>query len=128
MRVVENQNEIQTNMDILDYYLNRKTEPTYSYALNLVKRGTCFVAKLTDEGYRFYPSRFIGYANNSMLSHENNPYKSGIETNPAISQIIGTQPRPNPILDKEYRIYCEELGFIANEKGTCGAERKFWEL
>ena len=128
MRFVENIKELQSNMDTLDRYLARKIESTYSFALERVKRGVCFVAKRTDDGYRFYPSRFIGYANNSMLGHLNNPYKDGKETNPVISQIIGVQPRSNAVLDKEYRNYCEKLGFTASDKGAFGVERKYWEL
>ena len=128
MRLVRTLNEIEANMDTLDRYLLNKTESTYSYALGLVKRGTCFIAKRTVSGYCFYPSRFIGYANNTMDQHLNNDMKDGKETNPVITQILGRQVRVNPVLDKEYRLYCEKLGFIANEKGAFGVERKFWEL
>ena len=128
MKLVTNLNEIQTNMDTLDYYLNRKTESSYSFALSLVKKGTCFIAKRTASGYRFYPSRFIGYANNTMDKHLNNKTKDGTVTTPAITQILGYRLNFDPTLDKEYRIYCEKLGFIANERGSFGVERKFWEL
>ena len=128
MRLVRTLNEIEANMDTLDRYLLNKTESTYSYALGLVKRGTCFIVKRNDSGYCFYPSRFIGYANNTMDQHLNNDMKDGKETNPVITQILGSHVRVNPVLDKEYRLYCEKLGFIANEKGAFGVERKFWEL
>ena len=128
MRLVKNLNEIEANMATLDRYLDNKTESTYSYALGLVKRGTCFIAKRTASGYRFYPSRFIGYANNTMYQHLNNDMKDGKVTNPVITQILGCQVQVNPILEKEYRLYCKKLGFIANEKGSFGVERKFWEL
>ena len=128
MRLVNDLNEIQRNMETIDRYLDSKTESSYSFALSLVKKGTCFIAKSTASGYRFYPSRFIGYANNNMEQHLNNDMKDGKLTNPAITQILGCQVTANPKLDKEYRCFCEYLGFIANDKGSFGVERKFWEL
>lgn len=59
--------------------------------------------------YKFYPSRFIGYADNSMDAHLNNVEKDGKETNPAISKILGAKPSINSILNQEYARYCEAL-------------------
>ena len=44
MELVNSLEEIRHNMSTLDAYLNKKTDPEYSYALGLVKRGICFVA------------------------------------------------------------------------------------
>lgn len=127
MRIVSNIAELKSNLTVLSEYLASKVDPEYSFALGLVKRGTCFVA-ISDNGrYYFYPSRFIGYVKNSMDAHLANSDKSGLETNPAISQILGSKPQPNQALDKLYREFCENLGFVANEKGSFGVERKFWE-
>ena len=53
---------IKKNINTLENYLKRKTDPEYSYAIDLIRRGTCFVAmKQEDNEYHFYPSRFIGY-------------------------------------------------------------------
>ena len=128
MRLVRNLEEITTNMDTLDQYLNRKIEPFYSFALERVKKGVCFVVRKVDGAYHFYPSRFIGYANNSMDQHLNNDAKDGKITNPAICHILGAQVRPNSILNKEYCLFCEKLGFIAKDTGSFGVERKFWEI
>lgn len=127
MRTVENIRELEENIKMLDKYLNSKKDPEYSFGLSLVKRGTCFVAVREKDSYKFYPSRFIGYVNNNMHSHLNNEYKDGKETNPAISMILGSKPTSNPVLDNLYREYCESLGFVANEKGAFGVERKYWE-
>lgn len=56
--------------------------------------------------YKFYPSKFIGYMNNSMDAHLNNQYKDGRETNSAIFLILASKPVPNKILDKRYKEYC----------------------
>lgn len=128
MELIQTISELTDNIRTLDQYLTRKTEPAYSFALSLVKRGICFVAKPTEHGYQFYPSRFIGYLNNTMTAHENNQWKDGKETNPAISKILGCKPLPDAELDQAYQHYCDQLGFIANLKGSRGIERKYWRL
>ena len=128
MRSVQTEKEILDNMELLDKYLSQKTESTYSFALGLIKRGTCFIANKTENGYCFYPSRFVGYANNSMDRHLNNPYKDGRETNPAISFVLDQKLMQDLELEKEYRKYCERLGFVANEKGNFGVQRKYWKI
>jgi hypothetical protein len=126
MRTVENLNDLKANIKTLDKYLNSKKDPEYGFGLNLVKRGTCFIAVNDNGHYKFYPSRFVGYVGNSMDAHLNNESKNGGVTNPAISSILGSKPAPNPVLDNLYREYCETLGFLANEKGSFGVERKYW--
>ena len=124
---VESLDEVLDNCATLDGYIESRKDPEYTYALDLVKRGTCFLA-IEDEGeYRFYPSRFIGYYNNSMVQHENNGDKDGRVTNPAIAAAIDQgNPTPNSELDLLYKNYCNSLGFHASDKGTFGVERKFW--
>lgn len=127
MRVIETLNEIRMNIKTLDKYLDSKTDPVYSFAIGLVEKGICFVAAKRNGAYRFYPSRFVGYADNCMDTHLGE-HKDGRDTNRAISAVLGSNPRPNPTLDNLYREYCESLGFIANERGTFGVERKYWEI
>jgi hypothetical protein len=126
METVANVRELQSTVYTLEKYLTDKKEPEYGFALDLVKRGTCFLAVESAQGYKFYPSRFIGYAGNTMKDHLNNVYKDGRETNPAISAIVGLKPEPNVELNEEYVTYCEYLGFTARDKGSFGVERKFW--
>jgi len=128
MQLVKSFNEIKANIQTLDKYLIEKHEPEYSFALNLVKRGTCFIAVKSEQGYKFYPSRFIGYAENTMNKHLNNTEKDGRETNPAIDSILHSAVSYDPKLESAYREYCESLGFIANEKGSFGVVRKYWKL
>ena len=128
MKCVQSLEEIKQNMLVLDNYLDEKHESEYSFALNLIKKGTCFIAVKTEIGYRFYPSRFIGYADNTMNRHLDNTEKDGKETNPAISKVLNQKVTYNKKLEKEYRDYCERLGFIANDKGAFGVERKYWEF
>ena len=64
MRIIERLNEIRMNTKTLDKYLDSKTDPEYSFAIDLVKRGICFVVVKENGVHRFYPSRFVGYADN----------------------------------------------------------------
>ena len=52
----------------------------------------------TLDGWRFYPSRFTGYAGNTMEWHLASDKKDGKETNPAISK-----PLPDMELERFYR-------------------------
>jgi len=128
MEIVKTMAELRKNMETLDVYLNNKVDPAYSFALNLVKKGVCFVAVKHRGSYRFYPSRFIGYAKNNMNAHENNSQKDGKETNPAISKLLSSKPAADAELEKAYEAYCEELGFTPNQKGAFGVERKYWRI
>ena len=114
---------------MLDSYLESRKDPEYSFALNLIRRGTCFVAIQRKGAYRFYPSRFVGYKENSMSKHENNEWKDGKKTNPAIGNLLGVgTPIPNATLDLAYKDYCRKLGFEPQDKGAFGVEHKFWEI
>lgn len=129
MNVVKELSQLKENISTLENYLNGKIDPEYSYAVNLIKRGTCFVAiRQEDNEYHFYPSRFIGYLKNTMNTHMNNAYKDGKETNPAISKIIGCKPSENEELEAEYKKYCDRIGFVARDKGSFDAARKYWKL
>ena len=128
VRLIENKEELFANIRILDKYLADKTEPFYEFALNLIKKGICFVVIKEKNSYRFYPSRFIGYYNNSMDAHLNNPLKSGIDTNQVISEILGSKPKVNPELDKHYQEFCESLGLVISDKSSFGVERSIGRL
>jgi len=106
--------------------LDSRKDPEYSFAINLVKKGTCFVVIKINGSFKFYPSRFIGYDSNSMDAHLDNVHRDGRETNPAISEILGITPVPNYEMDKLYKDYCQTLGFTSNDKGAFGVERKYW--
>lgn len=114
-------NSIQ-ELKLLELYLNSKADPEYSFALGLVKKGTCFVAVKNGSGFSFYLSHFMGYAKNNMNKRLNNQEKDGKETNPVISRPLGGKPTLNFELEKKYLEYCESLGFVANNKGSFGVK------
>lgn len=124
MQLVENFQEIKVNTEVIDRYLD--DESMKDYALGLLKRGICFLVIEKNNEYRFYPSRFIGYKNNSQVAHDGNKLKDGTETNPAISKIVGFKPQPSEELENEYLRYCEKKGFTPTKAGAYGVKRKFW--
>jgi len=126
MHTINHIDELMANLQVIDRYLASGKDPEYSFALSLIKKGTCFVVTKSNDSYRFYPSRFIGYINNSMDAHLENDNRDGRETNVAIIEALGGNPLPNAKLEKAYREYCDILGFVANNKGTFGVERKYW--
>lgn len=127
MKTVTEKHQIHQNINMLDGYLALATDPEYSFALELIRKGTCFIAVRHDSGgYKFYPSRFVGYISNSRDGHLNNPNKDGRETNRALNQVLGSRPMSDLVLDRLYRDWCQTLGFVANERGAFGVERKFW--
>lgn len=128
MKTISDLNELIANIRTLDGYIQSRVDPEYDFALNLIKKGTCFIAVKDSNTYRFYPSRFIGYIENSMDAHLNNAAKDGKETNPVISKLLGGKPLSDPHLNQEYARYCETLGFTPRDKGTFGVERKFWVM
>jgi len=128
MKTIGNFDDLKVNLEKIDEYLILRKDPEYSFAINLVKKGTCFVVIKSNNSYKFYPSRFIGYDSNSMEAHIDNEDRDGRKTNLAIIKILNNKPIANSELDKLYREYCETLGFIANDKGSFGAERKFWNV
>lgn len=45
MELIEKIEDIEENIQTIDNYLSNKTDGEYSFALDLIKRGTCFVVK-----------------------------------------------------------------------------------
>lgn len=128
MDVVKSMDEIRINMKTMDSYLIKADDSEYIYALSLISKGICFVADDSTGKFRFYPSRFIGYANNTMSKHECNSSKDGRVTNPAISKVLNQKPEANSEMEIAYKEYCKSLGINVKEKGSFGVSRKYWKL
>ena len=128
MDLVRTLEEVERNALTLGVYLGSVDIAERRFAVNLVKRGTCFVAFRSGEGRKFYPSRFMGYTDNTMVAHLANPSKDGRVTTPALSALLGGEPVFDWELENEYRLWCERLGFTARERGSFGAERKYWRI
>ncbi|MDE5558201.1 MAG: hypothetical protein K2J32_11030 [Ruminococcus sp.] len=128
IKTVDSLAEIKNNMKVLDNYLVSRNEDEVSWAKERIKQGTCFIVVSLEDEFHFYPSRFIGYVNNTMSKHDSNEWKDGRETNSAISNILALKPESNDKLECQYKDYCELLGFKANKSGAFGVKRKYWLL
>lgn len=123
MRVVKSQDELEMNLSIFDGYLNEGTDAEYHFATALLKKGNSFIAYQTNGKYLFAPSRYIGYANNSMLKHESNNKKNGGATDTGISKVLDGRPLYNERLEAAYLTFIKRFGLTPKK-----IERKFWEF
>lgn len=78
----------------------------------MIKRGTCFVVVKSNEEFRFYPSRFVGYIANTRHLHSNNLEKDGRVTNKAISKINGKVPMISEALIKNIADFVKGWGLL----------------
>lgn len=127
MERINSREDIMANIATLDKYLENKLESEFDYALDKIKKGNCFIAlQCGKDFYKFYPSRFIGYKNNSMSRHEDNPDKDGRKTNIYIREALGKKETFDALLESKYLEYCSHLGITPakREKLT----RKYWRL
>ena len=120
--LVTTKNQIINNMDIIDSYLNAVGTTECGYAKDLIKRGRCFAYKIIKGEYHFYPSRFIGYVDETMTSHKAD-MGDGKKTNPAITKILETKLEENVELEKEYLKYLSELELDSYE-----LKRRYWNI
>lgn len=88
MKLVNSKEDILKNLTVFDRELNEESDISDFYH-ELVKRGKVFVSYIVGDEYRFAPSRYIGYKNNSKEKHLNNKEKSGRRTTPRIKKILG---------------------------------------
>ncbi len=78
-------------MSTVEHYLNDGTDAENDFVNSLIKRGNCFVAYKMNNEWRFAPSRFVGYVNNSRIVYLSNKNKDGRETNPVIDKVTGSK-------------------------------------
>jgi 5-methylcytosine-specific restriction protein A len=81
MELVQTVADIEENIGQLETYLNSPGSPEdQAFARSLIGAGRCFVALRRGDHLFFGPSRFVGYRNNSRMSHQSYPDKDGKET------------------------------------------------
>lgn len=118
MNFVSTKEDISRNIDQFEHLL-QGTEKEFAHGL--IQRGLCFVAYQKDGEFRFIPSRYVGYRDNTQAKHHANHDKNGRETNPAITKIIGDKPAKDDELESKYRAFILELGIKPHNR-----PRKYW--
>ena len=125
MNVVTHVDQIRNNIAELERGRTTRGNALDEYQA-LIKRGTCFLPYISETGLAFAPSRFIGYIDNKLATHADNPVRNGRVTNAAINQLLGTRPCTNTALEQAYIEFCEAIGVTPSKTGTFGVERKYW--
>lgn len=125
MEVVTTIQQVTDNIEELER--GRLAELTVSAAYRaLIKQGTCFLPYMSSEGLAFAPSRFLGYVQNSLSTHTQNPDRDGRVTNTALNKVLGLQPRADASLERRYKLFCTQIGFQPSQAGAFGVARKYW--
>jgi len=132
---VSNKREIMVNVATLNGHLEKPNTGEREYAKGLIGRGRCFIVVFSPEGYRFYPSRFMGYAGNSMEKHKKmgelakatgTIVRDGKDTNLVISNILGSLIESDDdqwfSLEEEFHKFCRKLNVLPSDH-----KRKFWK-
>ena len=127
MDVVNSKEEIEHNLSLFEDYLCRSSPNKQKFAFSLVQKGRCFIAYEIAGELRFAPSRYVGYANNSMSKHNRNPDKHGSKTNTAINKVFGNGRKlePNIDLEAKYLSFCERLGIEPHNRRD---QRQYWRF
>ena len=126
MELVKKWEDMKKNLMTLEGYRVSGLADEVDFYLNRIKKGICFVVYEHSGKLIFGPSRFVGYLNNNVDAHHANEYKDGRETNPEISEILGSPPKEDEVLEEAYKKHCESLGITPKETGPFGVKRKYW--
>lgn len=122
METIATEIELIRNLNQVEKYLYEGNQEEKDFALSLIMRGRCFIAYYKRDEILFAPSRFIGYKENSLTSHVNNPDKDGRITNPNISKLLKIPLLPDEHIENEYLSFCHSLGITPNN-----VPRKYWK-
>lgn len=125
MNIVTTLEQIKNNIAELERGRRAGGEELKEYRA-LIKRGTCFLPYKSQMKLSFAPSRFVGYIDNKLATHADNPVRDGRITNASINQVLGTRPNTNTVLEQAYIEFCRSIGVTPSKTGTFGVERKYW--
>lgn len=125
MNIVTTLEQVRNNITELERERSARGNTLEEYQA-LIKRGTCFLPYISKIGISFAPSRFIGYIDNKLATHKDNPVRDGRVTNAAINQLLGARPCMNTALEQAYIKFCGAIGVAPSKTGAFGVERKYW--
>lgn len=121
--LVLNKNQIITNIKTIEKYLMGDSDNDFDTMAKYISHGRVFIAYKIDGDFHFAPSRFIGYANNTLEQHRQNPDKHGTITTQHITRILGHSNIYSQELEVAYKTYCVWLG-----KQPSKNNRSYWCL
>ena len=94
MELVGSEEDIRDNLEAFDREL-RDESCASGFFHELVRRGRNFVSYQTGSDWRFAPSRYVGYKDNTQEKHEKSEDKDGRKTDRALSKCLGGNPQPD---------------------------------
>jgi putative restriction endonuclease len=94
---------------------------------DLIRRGSVFFPYISDDQIAFAPSRFIGYAENTVLEHGQLEQRNGWHTTTRVREILRSQfgftiwNVLNATLELHYQSLCDSLGVVPRR-----SKKTFW--
>ena len=119
---ITSKDQLIDNLDRVEGYLTGASESDYRAMANFISHGRVFVTYIVNGQYHFAPSRFVGYAGNTLVEHKDDR-GHGWDTNDAISTVLCSKNRFDPTLEDAYLKYCDILG-----ERRYGYHRSYWLL
>lgn len=127
MHPIENYSHLLENIKNLDSIFDNKNSRHYSEYLSLIRKGKVFLPYVTQNSIRFGPSRFLGYANNTVPTHLARKDKNGWDTTPRIRLTLRDEykfmiySKEDVEIDCLFQEFCSSLG-ITPDNG----KRSYW--
>jgi predicted HNH restriction endonuclease len=123
MDLVSTKEEIINNLLQFDKYLRYGTDEEKEFICDLIGGGRNFIAYQIDGEFKFIPSRYTGYLNNTKNKHYKNRSKHGTQTTEKITKILGCEPFTDEELESEYLLLTSKLDIKPHKR-----DRKYWML
>ena len=112
MELVDSKEDLLNNLAAFDNKLKNELDALGFYH-GLVKRGHNFVSYMVGDEWRFAPSRYIGYKDNSEEKHGNNRLNGGA-TDKRISKLLG-EHQPDREKTRLFRKFAKKLNIEPND-------------
>ena len=126
MSLIETYDDLLQNIAELEEARKGGGQIKGAYA-GLIKRGSVFLPYPTEDRIAFAPSRFIGYAENTVLEHGQVEERNGWHTTTRVREILRSQfgftiwNVPDAALESEYQSLCDSLNVVPRR-----SKKSFW--
>jgi len=123
MKLISNKEQLLANIETVENYLTEGDLFEKETIINLIRKGKCLVAYEVTNEIRFAPSRFLGYINNKIDTHQKSIRSTdGRETNVLINKVLDVKLLSNEEFEKKYIKYCLNLGAQPSNY----SKRRYW--
>lgn len=109
MEFVGSKKDIRKNLKAFDRKLRDEGDNASGFFHERVRRGRNFVSYQAGSDWRFAPSRYVGYKNNTQEDHEKSEDKDGGKTDRALSKVLGGNPKPDKEKSKLLNEFSQKL-------------------